>query len=108
MAEAPSLQSTFKQYEEDGLIVIQMLAENNSGTTPTTEDLESWAASSGQTHPVVADAGWAVSNRFEVDYGIPTFSLLAPGMEVVTVDDWASESVIPDVLPPDFELPVQE
>lgn len=108
MAEAPSLQSTFKEYEDEGLIVIQLLAENNSSATPSEDDLAQWADASGQTHPVVADANWSVSNRFELDYGIPTVSLLAPGMEVVAVDDWASESMIPDVLPAGFELPVQE
>ena len=108
MGEASSLQSTFKQYEDQGLVVFQLLAENNSGSTPTESELAQWADSAGQTHPVVADAGWSVSNRFELDYGIPTFSLLAPGMEVVAVDDWGAESMIPDVLPEDFELPTQE
>ena len=108
MGEASSLQSTFKQYEAEGLVVFQLLAENSQQQTPSADELAQWADQSGQTHPVVADAGWSVSNRFEKDYGIPTFSLLAPGMEVVAVDDWSSESMIPEVLPEGFELPVQE
>lgn len=84
-------------------MVIQLLAENNSGGTPSADELADWADSAGQTHPVVADSGWSVSNRFEQDYGIPSFTLLAPGMEVVAVDDWSAESMIGDYAPEEPE-----
>lgn len=67
--------------------------------TPTEEDLASWADQYGLTFPVVADEGWAIDNRFEQDGGIPTVTLLGPGMEVVAVDTWEAESLIDGVLP---------
>ena len=83
-------------------MVLQVLGENNSGSAPSQEDLEGWADSGGQTFPVLSDPGWSLANRFEVDYGIPTFSLIGPGMEVIAVDDWNSEGMIPDYLPEDW------
>ncbi|MCP4804443.1 MAG: hypothetical protein GY913_01600 [Proteobacteria bacterium] len=84
-------------------MVLQVLAENNSGGAPTADELAEWADSAGQEHPVLSDPGWSLSNRFELDYGIPSFSLLAPGMEVVAVDDWGAENMIADYAPDEPE-----
>jgi len=75
------------------------MAENNSGVTPSTDDLTTWATTYGLTHPVVADANWGVGNQYEQDGGIPTLTLLAPGMEIVAVDAWVGDSDIEAVLP---------
>ena len=80
-------------------MVIQALAENNSSSTPTAEELMGWADQYGLTFPVVADAGWAIESRYAQDNGIPSFTLLAPGAEVVAADDFGAESMIPDYLP---------
>lgn len=67
--------------------------------TPSAEDLKSWADNYGLTLPVIADEGWALNSRFEQDNGIPTVTLIGPGMEVIAVDSWEAESMIEDVLP---------
>jgi hypothetical protein len=81
---------------------LNLLAENNSGSAPTADELAGWADQHGLTIPVLSDSGWALSNRFEQDYGIPTFSLLGPGMEVLAADDWGSEAMIPEALPEEW------
>ncbi|MFT5583356.1 MAG: hypothetical protein ACI9VR_000934 [Cognaticolwellia sp.] len=85
-------------------MVIQALGENDAGTTPTQEELVEWADQYGQTIPVVADAGWELENRFSVDTGIPSFTLIAPGGEVIAADDWGSEGLIDSVLPENYEF----
>lgn len=84
-------------------MVIQALGENDSSVTPTQEDLQGWASEYGQTIPVVADAGWELENRFRQDSGIPSFTLIAPGGEVIITDDFAAEGMIDSVLPEDYE-----
>ncbi len=96
------MQTLFTEYEDQGLIVIQALAENDAGGAPTAEELGQWSDQYNMTLPVLSDGGWVLSNRFEQDYGIPTFTLLGPGMEVVAVDDFGAEGMIPDYLPEDW------
>ena len=92
------------QEHKDDLVVISLLAENNSGQTPTQEDLESWAASYGSTHPLVADDGWAVTYAYATGSSIylPTSHLIAPGAEVVardsTMEGWSYEQEISALL----------
>ena len=79
--------------------MIQALAENNESQSPTQEDLAGWAENYGLTFPVLSDAGWAVNNRYEQDNGIPTKILIAPGGELIAVDDFTAESQIDEYLP---------
>ncbi len=79
------------------------MAENAEGQTPSTEDLYDWATSAagvdGGNHPVVADSGWGVDNRFEADGGIPTLTLLGPGAEVLIADGYVTGADIEAALP---------
>ncbi len=84
-------------------MVVQALGENDAGTTPTQEELADWAQQYGQTIPVIADADWELENRFRQDNGIPSFSLIAPGGEVIATDDWGAEGMIDSVLPENYE-----
>jgi hypothetical protein len=52
----------------------------------------------GLTFAVTADDA-AVWTRFEVDYGIPSLTLLGPGAVVVAADDMGAVSKIPEALP---------
>ncbi len=79
--------------------MIQALAQNDASTTPSPEDLAGWADAYGLTFPVLADENWGLESRFAQDSGIPSFTLLAPGAEVVATDDWGATSMIEDVLP---------
>ena len=80
-------------------MVINALAQNNSSATPTQEDLMGWAEGHGLDIPVLADENWELESRFAQDSGIPSWTLLGPGAEVLATDDWGAEGMIPDALP---------
>ena len=68
-----------------------MMAENNSGQTPSQSELMQWANTYGLTHPVVADGGFnTVFNYIGTtgtnSIGLPNMQLLAPGMSVIEVN----------------------
>ena len=73
--------------EEQGFMVLTLLAENNDRVEPSVEDLQEWASSNGISHPVLADVGWAVSHSYPTSGGIPAVHMLGPGMEIVRVND---------------------
>ena len=73
--------------EDQGFMVVTLLTENNDRVEPTLEDLQEWASSNGIGHPVLADVGWGVSYRYPTSGSIPVVHMLAPGMEIVRVDD---------------------
>jgi hypothetical protein len=93
------LESTYQEYKDRGFIIIQLLGENNSGSTPSASDLDGWASTYGVTFPTVADAGWNVTARYERDWGIPSFTLIGPGAEVIETDGWISDADIEAALP---------
>lgn len=80
-------------------MVIQTWAENNENTTPTAEELAEFGGGYGHTFPDVADEGWALNNKFEKDGGIPTQILIAPGGEIIKVDEGYTAADIEAILP---------
>ena len=75
------------------------MAQNVDNTTPTTEELKGWADQYGMTFPVTADDNWTVDNEYEVDHGIPTQVLLAPGDKVLIRDSEVQTTDIEGDLP---------
>ena len=77
-----------------------MLAEVSGGGAPETDDLVRWVENPQEdlTFPILADPGWSISNRFERDFGIPTYSLISREMELLIVDGSVSASDIEDAL----------
>lgn len=77
------------------------MAETNSGSTPTADELKAeWADVYGISAPVLADEGWAVGSLYERDNGIPSQTLLGPGLEIIKVDQFpVAESDIEAALP---------
>jgi hypothetical protein len=82
-------------------MVITLLGENNNYETPSKAELEEWADEFGLSHPVVADDGMQVVFSYVEggSVGLPSFNLLAEGMEVVIADDWVDESDVQNNLP---------
>ncbi len=68
---------------------------------------EQWANQYGLTCPVLRDQGYAIGSQFEADGGyIPSLHLLAPGLEVVSVDvSWIMPGTIEQHLPEDYDPP---
>ncbi len=100
VSEAKVLARLQDKYEDQGLIIITLLAENSYGGTPSQADLEDWEAEAGYSGaPVLADPGWGTESKYEQDGYIPTVSLLGPGAEMLIKDVNVSESQIKQVLP---------
>ena len=104
MAEAASLEALYQEYKDDGFVVISLLAENNSGSTPSQSDLEDWADNYGSNHPLVADDGWSTTYAYASGSSIylPTTHLIGPGAEVIAVDStmqgWSYENAVAQLL----------
>jgi peroxiredoxin len=100
-SEAGELAGLYRQYEDQGLMVITLLGEDYGGRTPDQGDLQDWANSFGIDHPVVADPGFSVASRF-VTGGtlyLPSTSLLGEGAVVLLRDRALSTNDIVSALP---------
>ena len=67
--------------------MINLIGETHARVTPKASDLVEWATKHNLTHPVVADANFSVTGRFidplpdgRMEIGLPSMTLLAPGM----------------------------
>ena len=91
----------YNSYADRGLMIITLLGETDSGSLPAQENLAGWADQYGQTFPVVADGSFGVGARFVEgsSIGLPSISLLAPGMEVVIADGRPTAQDIEALLP---------
>ncbi len=100
-SEAIELAALYRQYEDDGFIVVTLLGEDSFGQVPNQADLQDWANSFGIDHPVVADPGFGVGARF-VSGGslyLPSTSLLGPGAVVLERDSYITTGDIQAALP---------
>ena len=81
--------------------MITLLGENTGGSTPSQSDLEDWADTHGLSHPVVADTNFGVAGAFVEgnSIGLPSFSMLGPGAEVIYADSFFGESEVENNLP---------
>ena len=73
-------------------MVIYLYAEDQGGNPPNQQDLQQWANTYGMTFPVLADTNWMITSKFISGPSIylPTYQLIAPGMDIVAVDQWQS------------------
>ena len=86
--EAPIVGNWYDTYADTGLMVITLLTENNSQENPNQNVLSRWAEDYELNHPVVADNGWEVTDRYidTASMGIPTMHLMRRGL-VIEVRD---------------------
>jgi hypothetical protein len=90
MSEAGSLQDAFETYEDDGLMILEIMIENNSGGTPSVSDLESWANRYDMTMPVLADEDliiydYANANGSGGSIGLPFTVVMGEGLVIESV-----------------------
>lgn len=98
MAEASTLEGYYQSYGAQGLIPVTLVFEDNEGNAATQEDAAEWARELSVTHPVLADSA-GVGDAYEVDFYIPSLTLLAPGLEIVEKDGTITAEDIEAVLP---------
>jgi len=82
-------------------MVITLIGENMYGQAPSRSELQEWAQAGGLQHPVTSDTGFNVTFSYvEGGYvGLPSFSLLREGAQVVINDGWVDESDVVANLP---------
>lgn len=91
-------QAYYDLYRDD-FIVTLLLAENEEYQTPSQADLASYASQAGLTFPVLSDPNWQTCTDYAADAYIPSYSLLAPGLGLVILDEIVSLSDIEAHLP---------
>ena len=82
----------YDTYRDRGLMIISVLSVS------AVEQLQEWADSYSLSYAVVMDDG-DVGYRYEDDGYIPSFSLLAPGAEIIILDGAISAAQIEEQLP---------
>jgi thiol-disulfide isomerase/thioredoxin len=94
------LVALYNEYKDRGLMAITaMIDADTRGQSPDQEWLAGYSEQYGGSHPVVADEDRS-TGVYERDGGIPTYVLIAPGMELVTVDQgFPSAEAIEALLP---------
>ncbi|MCB9687632.1 MAG: TlpA family protein disulfide reductase [Alphaproteobacteria bacterium] len=99
--EASDMADLYREYEDQGFLVITLLGENEFGGVPTQRNLQQWADAFGIDHPVVADRNWQVTSRYlrSASFSIPTMHLIGVGAEVLARDTWVGEAQIRNNLP---------
>ena len=82
-------------------MILSLMGENDSGSAPSIEDLESWVNSYGMDHPVVSDSGFGVTVRYIAGTSIelPSMHLIGPGAEVLGTEEYYTRSQIESLLP---------
>ena len=93
------LEALYETYADRGLMIVELLAEDSHGDTPDRDALEAWAERLDVTFPVLADPDWDVSFRFERDGSLPSWTLMAPGVVLASMDAELSAADIESVLP---------
>ena len=74
-------------------------SEGPSGGTPNEYTAAAWAESFGATYPFTIDPGWTLETAYGADAYIPSYFLIAPGLEMVAQDDMSAQNMIEQYLP---------
>ena len=74
------METLYQKYKDRGFIVVTLF------DTLGFSGLNDWAEEFGINHPVVLDQTAQVGRKFNPDGAIPSMTLLAPGAEIVILD----------------------
>ncbi len=77
---------------------ITLMAEDQGGSPADVDVVERWADRFGLTFPVLADPQWGESNKYEQDFGIPTYHLLGRDLTIRILDGYVSPAAIQEAL----------
>ena len=75
----------YEDYKDRGLMIVTLIVETLEEAPPTVDDLNEWADAYGSTHAVTTDPDWEVIDSYS-ERGrpaLPSFTLIAPGMEIL-------------------------
>ncbi len=98
MQAAGSAEDEYQEFVDQGFMSITLIAEDQGGNPASAELSERWADRFGLTFPILADPGWVESNKYEQDFGIPTFHLLGRDLTIRILDGYVSAAAIQEAL----------
>jgi len=75
-SSAEQIPAKIAAHGDDGLVVLNLMAETSRGGDPTQEDLTLWADTYDITTPVLADSGWGVWDRYWPSHSTPKSILI--------------------------------
>lgn len=90
-AEAPVLEGLYKEYKDRGFLLVMTFALGSQDQVNET--------GAGLSFPVLNDATGEILGRWEKNNAVPTPSLLAPGLELITVDEGLDDATMVANLP---------
>ncbi|TPV92463.1 MAG: redoxin domain-containing protein [Myxococcales bacterium FL481] len=99
---ASRLEARYREYEDQGLMVLTLLIENASEQSPSVSDLQAWVDRHDLTHPVLADPGSLINDQWwpNSTFPVPHSKLLAPKIRVESYEFSVNDtSRIEGVLP---------
>ncbi len=84
MSEAGGLENLYQQNKDAGLMVVNVIIENEAREAPSPEDIVAWAEEFDMTLPVVADPGASTMYSYATggSIGLPFTVLLDRGVVV--------------------------
>lgn len=96
-------QARYDARHQDGFMQLTLLGEGwVNGQAATDQELIDWAEEFSSAYPVLKDEGWAVSNGYEQDGGIPTYSIIGRDMRIQTLDAGADTGLIDQLMAEPF------
>ena len=88
-AEAPELESAWRDLEDDGVVILSVMMENSSGSAPSVDDLNSWVNDYDCTHPVLEGTADLAAS---IQGGYPTLPVLNRDMTIASLDNFPFDS----------------
>lgn len=83
--EAPLVEATWQDLEDDGVVILGVMMEGNDGPT-TPEHLDQWAVEYSATHPLLNDSSQTLNNLLQGGY--PTLPVLDRELTIRTLDNF--------------------
>ena len=84
------LERIYQDYKDvgDGFVVIQLIAENYSGSPPSVADMQDWMSNPVLTYIVAADPNWAIGLPYNdtfngYQFSIPFYWLVDQNLVIV-------------------------
>jgi len=90
--EAPAIEAASVDLAESGVVIVEVMLENNEGDYPTAEDCGEWADAYGATHPIVADPADTFVDM--LNGGYPTLPVLDRDMTIVNPDNFPFDAAL--------------
>ena len=97
-AEAEKFNEYLDRYEDEGLVILNLLSETPQGEPPNSDHLKAWANLFELTLPVLADTNWEVWDRYFPVHATPRAILVDREGRIQRLDYVISEDSLAEAL----------